>query len=38
LQCNVNEIGNSSIQALEDEENTDDFEMESEMFSLWFWW
>lgn len=38
LQCNVGEIGNASIKELENEESTDDFEMENEMFSLWFWW
>lgn len=38
LQCNVGETGNATIQELEDEENTDYFKMENEMFSLWFWW
>jgi hypothetical protein len=38
LQCNVGEIGNTTIEELEDEDNTDDFRMEDQMFSLWFWW
>jgi hypothetical protein len=38
LQCNVGETGNATVQALEDEEHTNDFKMENEMFSLWFWW
>jgi hypothetical protein len=38
LQCNIVESGNATFGELEDEESTDDFKMESEMFSLWYWW